>query len=195
MKKQSAEAQQLEAQILEDDLLGLLWMPPLGPHTGPRWPHSGKKISAEAQLELRLAKLGLTMVPLPPALVSFLTEQVSTHFDNWKQVIIGLVESDHIPLDRATRLFIANELRRKYFPSPPLSSYEKRQGLADAIKWHKRYMQKHGAKAGEAERIIAGDLNLTVDTLRQKVKRANRERINKSKKAAARRTAKMGQKS
>jgi hypothetical protein len=129
---------------------------------------------ADAQLE----ELGLTPVSLSPAM-EFIKSRLNKvphddpQFDTkWKQAIIDLVASD-VPLDPRTRLALAGELRRLYFPNAARDKRRKGQMSFLNIEWYKQHLRDCGLTAAEADREIAASLGFkTVGALRKHMLRA-----------------------
>jgi len=95
-------------------------------------------------------------------------------WDAIHRAMVDLLLSD-IPLDRYSRDSIAESLRRLAFPDPKAEREMKKQVFARAVADQKRYLESRGMTAAEAEKLIAEQFGLTVETLRQRIQRTRKK--------------------
>jgi hypothetical protein len=96
--------------------------------------------------------------------------------DKWGKAIIDLLRSD-IPLDDGIRDLIATDLYYYYFPNPVRDRRNKRQDQLDSFIAQKQLLvERMGETPTKAVELIAKRWKLSVDALRQRIKRASRER-------------------
>jgi hypothetical protein len=104
--------------------------------------------------------------------------------DQFNQRTIDLVASNE-PLTREVRDYIATELQRLYFPGPPnhdqtylLGTYpdrdQERRAEYMSAALLKQQLRRTGMSATEAEQDVADELGLSVDALRQRLKRGRK---------------------
>jgi hypothetical protein len=96
--------------------------------------------------------------------------------NKWRKAIIDLLRSD-IPLDGGIRGLIATDLSRYYFPNLARDRRNMRQTQLDSFIAQKQFLVEHSGKTPtKAAELIAKHWKLNVEALRQRIKRASRER-------------------
>jgi|SRR5260370_11071667 hypothetical protein len=94
--------------------------------------------------------------------------------DSVGRALIELLRSD-VPLDPDVRRAIAWKLERLYFP-PSKRELQKERGRNDAegIKALKAYLRQEGVTATQAEECLAEIFGISVEGLRQRLKRGRK---------------------
>jgi hypothetical protein len=141
-----------------------------------RWRQEEKHRKGEIEKAVK-AELRLTVSPAWEFLNKQLEQVQPDEFnDKWGKAIIDLLRSD-IPLDDGIRGLIATDLYYYYFPNPARDRRNRRQDQLESFIAQKQFLvERTGETPTKAVELIAKRWYLSVDALRQRIKRASRER-------------------